>query len=147
MKRFITAMLTLALITGLSCGKASAQQANAVPLLGLSMQSSNGDIAGDPLPIAGVDRLIPLAESFVTSVESMGQASRNTSDSLTNLDLAFTPTGENCHLRYERLNVVDPYACPNDRIASGSNLHHTFEGYIMDPDLHINGPLLPWHGR
>jgi arylsulfatase A-like enzyme len=141
-------MLTLALITGLSCGKASAQQANAVPLLGLAMQSANGDIAGDHLPVAGAlrdhgyftgmvgnlnGRLIPVAESFVTS----------------NVDLAFPPN--------ERLNVVDPYACPNDRIASGSNLHHTFEDYIMDPAddpnfilddmpfLELDSSFLPWH--
>jgi hypothetical protein len=69
MKRFITAMLTLALITGLSCGKASAQQANAVPLLALAMQSSSGQIEmvvgaafGNGIcSTMGVNRSVPLA--------------------------------------------------------------------------------------
>ena len=55
MTRYIV-ILALALTAGLSSGNASAQQANAVPLLALSMQSASGQIGNQSNSTGFYDR-------------------------------------------------------------------------------------------
>jgi hypothetical protein len=148
MKRIITAMLTLALFTGLSAEKASAQSFmtnNAVTIVGSKGTSRirGGDFRAESvifvtadseeghrgIPIAGVDRLIPVAESFVTSnVDSVIDCR----PVVYIVDSVF-----DCRAN---VHIVDSDDDPD--FIDDPN-------FILDdmPFLELDSPLLPWHGR
>jgi len=135
MKRFITAMLALALTTALSSEKASAQDRmqpqtqlrDSGYFTGMVGKRHNGyEPAGQVYYAHGSNSLIPVAGS---------------SDNVNSLF--------DC-----RPNIIDPDDCPEVMNPSGSNLHHCFVDFIVDPNdcpnvvdpyLHDDGAFLPWH--
>ena len=134
MKRIITAMLTLALITGLSAEKASA----------IDVPHPTGEATGPPrewhrgIPIAGVDRLIPLAGRGRTSYPNRISGTSGPGGT------TFLTGGNSGSGRTSSLGGVPPQ--PEFLTGGSASLEHGPGMHdSLEHGLHDNGAFLPWH--
>jgi hypothetical protein len=115
----------------------------------VSYQSNVASVTADSeeghrgIPIAGVDRLVPLAGTN-SGLHSMSSPLFRSSTTAV-VDPAFTGNFRGCVPM-----DTDSHSAGNpDVIDPGAGKWHDCPPYdpCDDPTLHDDGPLLPWHGR